>query len=155
MKPKSPTKLIAMEKQLKDTENSALKLRNQIQAIKDANKPKSIIELIGSFEDACKFKKVKPSSVYNTKLDTIDEIAYKKIKFTNGVLNEGWKPKRGEYRHYPYFDVSSGFVFNNTLYADTCADTSSASRLCLKNDTLARHSGKILLKEYKDFTIEF
>ena len=54
------------------------------------------------------------------------------------VYNEGWLPKRGERRYYAYYDVSSGFVFSNTFYVDTIALTSSASRLCLKSETLTR-----------------
>ncbi len=148
-------KLEILEKELVSTENAAKKLRTDIQKLKDANKPKDITDLVNSFEDACKLKKKKPNSIFNAKVDTIDEIAYKKIKFTNAVLNEGWKPKRGEPRYYPYFNVSSGFVFYSTDYVATSANTCSASRLCLKNDKLAQHSGKILIKEYKDFTIEW
>jgi hypothetical protein len=53
------------------------------------------------------------------------------------VLNEGWLPKRGDRRWYSWYDVSSGFVFGNTSCADTTANTTSASRLCLKNEPLA------------------
>lgn len=149
MKPSIKT----LEKQLDSKEKEVLKLRSDIKKLKDADKPKDITELVGSFEDACKLKKVKPASVYNTKTDTIDEIAYKRIKFTNAVLNEGHKfsMKPDESRYYVWFNISSGFVFLTTDYAAASADTSSASRLCLKTDRLARHSAKILINEYKDF----
>ncbi len=147
------TKISTLEKELKATESKASKLRVSIQKIKDANKPKNIMDLVKSFNDACKLKKVKPESIYNSKLDTPDEIAYKKLKFAIGVLNEGHKfsMKPNENRYYVWFDISSGFVFGNTNCAYSDADSGSASRLCFKTRELAEYSAKILLNEYKAF----
>jgi hypothetical protein len=129
-------------------ENTVLKIREEI----ERNKPKPIIELVNNFSDACKIKNVSEDSIY-LQTETKDEIAYKKIKFTISVLNEGWVPKMDglEYRYYPYFSISSGFVFLNASFADANANTASASRLCLKNRELAIHAGKILINEFKDF----
>lgn len=60
----------------------------------------------------------------------------------NKVLNDGWLPKRGERRHYPYYNLSSGFVFGDTYYVDSLAHAGSASRLCLKDEKTAIHFGK-------------
>ncbi len=138
------------EKQIATAEKEAAALRKKIEAEKKASQPKSIMDIVNSFVDACKYKKVKPSSIFNS-CDTPDEAAYKKLKFTIAVLNEGWTPKKGEYRYYPYFNVSSGFVFNNAFYGVACAYTASASRLCSKTRELAAHQGKILLQEWKAF----
>lgn len=140
------------KKALKEKELKVL--IDKINALKEKSKPKNIMDLVNSFEDACKYKKVKPSSVYN-KTDTKDEIAYKKIKFTTSVLNEGhvFTMKTNENRWYAWFFLSSGsgFVFSNSYYGDTIASASSASRLCFKSEALARHAGKILINEYRDF----
>ena len=61
----------------------------------------------------------------------------RKMRITK-VYREGWFPKRGERRYYPYFDVSSGFVFNCTTYVVTFADSTSASHLCLPSDETTR-----------------
>lgn len=154
MKPKkTDVKIGALEKQLKASENKANKLRIDIQKIKDANKPKSIMDLVKNFNDACKLKKVKPESVYNSKVDAPDEIAYKKLKFAINVLNEGHKftMKPDENRYYPYYNISSGFVFDGTVFGHSGAATGSASRLCLKTRELAEYSAKILHNEYKQF----
>jgi hypothetical protein len=54
------------------------------------------------------------------------------------VYNEGWLPKRGDRRYYPYYNVSSGFVFVGTDYGGVDAVSASASRLCLKSEELTR-----------------
>jgi hypothetical protein len=66
------------------------------------------------------------------------------------VYNRGWLPKKGEKRHYPYYDVSSGFVFDDTGYLDTYAFTTSASRLCFKTEEDARDAGKKFIDVYKN-----
>ncbi|MEK7070327.1 MAG: hypothetical protein AAB966_00815 [Patescibacteria group bacterium] len=58
------------------------------------------------------------------------------------VYNEGYKFKRGDKRHYPYYNVSSGFVFSCTTYVSTHAGTTSAPRLAFKDDTLCRDYAK-------------
>jgi len=157
MKKTSPLSLL--EKQLADTEKKSIQLRTKIEAEKQKNKPKNIMDLVKSYEDACKYKKVKPIYVYNDKktTDTIDEIAYKRLKFTIGVLNEGhkFKMKPNEDRYYCWFDISSGsgFVFDNADCGSTSANASSAARLCLKNIELAKHTGTCpsILEDYKNF----
>jgi hypothetical protein len=59
----------------------------------------------------------------------------KKIR-TCKVYREGWFPKRGDRRYYNWYNVSSGFVFHDTYYADTLA--SSASRLSFETDEKAK-----------------
>lgn len=54
------------------------------------------------------------------------------------VYNEGWLPKRGEKRWHNWYNVSSGFVFYRTLCDVTAATTGSASRLCLRDEKLAK-----------------
>ena len=65
----------------------------------------------------------------------------KKIR-TVKVYNEGKVPKRGDRRYYPYYDVSSGFVFYSSSYGVSLASTSSASRLAFINEELTRDYAK-------------
>lgn len=58
------------------------------------------------------------------------------------VYNGGHVFKRGERRYYPYYDVSSGFVFCNTNFFDSFANTASAPRLAFKDDILCRDYAK-------------
>lgn len=58
------------------------------------------------------------------------------------VGNEGWLPKKGERRYYPYYDMSSGFVFRSATNATTHAYTASASRLCLRDEKVCRDFGQ-------------
>jgi len=72
------------------------------------------------------------------------------------VLNQGWKPNysdTNERKWYPYFSVSSGFVFDLSGCALSCSDADCGFRLCLKNEKLANFAGKTFLNEYKKFTI--
>lgn len=55
---------------------------------------------------------------------------------TKKVYNEGWLPKRGDKRWYPWYNVSSGFAFDDSGYNVTAACAASASRLCLKDREL-------------------
>ena len=126
----------------------------QVEAVK--NKPKSIMDRVKTFADVLKIAKptVEELKILNYKGKS------KRIKFAadimalaliHEVLNEGWLPKMGkDERWYVWFDVSSGFVFDDALCVDTIANTSSASRLCLKNEELAIHSGKIFTQYHKN-----
>lgn len=72
------------------------------------------------------------------------------------VLNEGWLPDYSDLtqrKYYPYFYLSSGFVFGSADCADSSAYTASASRLCFKNSDLAIYAGKTFTPEYKKYTI--
>jgi hypothetical protein len=148
-----------LEKQLAAKEKEANLLRKKIEAEKLKNKPKKIMDLVKSYEDACKYKKVKPVHVYknNKSTDTIDEIAYKRMKFTFEVLNEGHKFKMtpNEDRYYVWFNLSpgSGFAFVNTHCGNTDACAASAARLCLKTRELAYHTGNCpsIFEDYKNF----
>ncbi len=62
------------------------------------------------------------------------------------VLNSGHRFKRGDDRWYSWYNVSSGFVFNDTGYADSGAGTGSASRLCFLDAKIANH----FVKHFKD-----
>jgi hypothetical protein len=145
---------LKLQQKLAKIQQKAAELQTKIDNIKEKN----IMDLVKSFEDACKLKGVKPEDIFNEK-DTVDEKAYKKLKFITKVLNEDYvfKMTPDEYRYYPYFYLDSasgsGFVFRDTNYHVSNAGAASASRLCFKNSELAKHAGTYFIQEYKDFIL--
>jgi len=140
-----------LQEKLSESEKQATELRKQIEDIKEANKPKPITDQISDYSDILRILEADESKDI-IKIDKFDEDEtkvvleiIKKMRIVK-VYNEGWLPKRGERRHYAYYDVSSGFVFDYTFFGDSCADTTSASRLCLKNEALTRD----FVKKFKD-----
>ena len=64
---------------------------------------------IKTFEDACKKLGIYSKNVYNSDLDTIDEIAYKKLKIIFKAINNNWQPNwldNDQYKYYPYFKAN-------------------------------------------------
>ena len=145
-----------LEKELKEAQKRAEDIQAKLKELELKNKPKDITDIVKSFEDACKYKKVKPSDIFNDN-DSVDEKAYKKLKFITNVLNEDYvfKMTPDEYRYYPWFylNAGSGFVFDNSISGNTNAYASYAARLCFKNSKLAEHAGKFFLQEYRDFIL--
>ena len=76
------------------------------------------------------------------------------IEVITAALNEGWQPdwnNTAEYKYYPYFKVSSGFVFD---YADclySYAGGGNGARLCFKTAALAEYAGRQFTELYKEF----
>jgi len=145
---------LKLQKELKFAVENVDKIRKKIEALELKNKPKSIMDMVKSFKDACELKKVKSNSIFNKK-DTVDEKAYKKLKFITKVLNEDYvfNMNPDEYRYFAWFYISagSGFVFVNAGYNNSFAGAASASRLCFKTEELAKHAATYFLQEYKDF----
>jgi hypothetical protein len=116
---------------------------------------KNVMERINDLNDIYSELKVNPSNDV-IKIEGFDELETQTLRNivewmrVCKVANEGWLPKKGEKRHYPYYDVSSGFVFDDTGYDDASADTASASRLCLKNEKLAEDMGIKFLNVQKN-----
>lgn len=70
---------------------------------------------------------------FNTDENNVVKALIKKMR-TVKIYNNGILPKRGDRRWYPYYNVSSGFVFLSAGCDGSIAHTSSASRLCLLNE---------------------
>ena len=112
---------------------------------------KSITEQVKTFEDACKLLGITPNTVF-TKADNKDDIAFKKLKVIAAALNQGWKPnwKDGnEYKYYPWFDLSKGFVLVNVHCRYQHSNVSS--RLCFVSEDVARYAATQFLSLYKDY----
>ncbi len=141
-------KITTLEKQLADSKKRTAEIEKQLAAEQARNKPKNIMDIVISYETACKYKKVKPTLSYEKPgVRTLVEIAHARLMFTFSVLNEGHKFKmdRIERRYYPWFinDPSSpsGLVFNLTFYVLDDAAAASAAHLSLKTHELAQHTG--------------
>lgn len=157
---KKDNNIQTLEQQLADSEKKSQALRDKIeQHNNNSNNPKDITDKVKTLADV--FKIAKPTKEewailrYEGKSNRMLFAKYMMIlSLISEVLNEGhvFTMKPDEKRHYPYFylAVSSGFAFNITTYIVTGANTSSASRLCLKNEKLAKHAGQIFLKDYKN-----
>ncbi len=148
------TKTKTLEQQLADSQKKSAELQKKIRAKALANKPKTIMDKVRTLADVLKIAKptIEELRLLNYKGKSKRILLAKDfmvLGLISEVLNEGDQPKIGENRHYPYFDVSSGFVFGNAGCADSDADSGSASRLCLKSRELAIHAGKVLTPYYK------
>ncbi len=140
-----------LQKELMSAENKATELRKKIALIEESNKPKTIKERVNSYSDilaisgADDSKDVVILDKFNDAELNVVRNFIKKLRITK-VLNEGWLPKKGDRRWYNWYDVSSGFVFGNTVYDATCAGACFASRLCFKDSELA----KFYAEKFKD-----
>ena len=113
----------------------------------------SITERIKTFEDACKELKLDPKTAIS-KTDTLDEVAYKKLKIIARALNQGWKPdytNGNQGKYYPWFEYKKGSGFS--FFFVFCNDTDSrvGSRLCFETEQLAEYAGKQFQSIYNDF----
>ncbi|MDR1459707.1 MAG: hypothetical protein LBI60_05790 [Bacteroidales bacterium] len=104
------------------------------------NKKVSITDRVKSYEDACKELGKEPIVDFGN--DTIDEVAYKKLKTIIKALNEGWEPDWMDYNQLKYFNwfyiahsgASAGFGFASTYYTASHSYTLIGSRLCFKDE---------------------
>jgi len=133
-----------------ETETKALR---KIIEMPDSSKAKW--EDIRSFLDATDYltatdPEIKKYQKLLTILDVDDWIcAVQRVVIISKALNEGIALTMHDKRWYPYFNVSSGFVFNFTHCVGTNAITSSASRLCVGTQDKALHFAKYFLPELK------
>ena len=121
-------------------EKDAMELRKIIED-SDNTESINITDRVNNYDDILEISGV-VSSDDEVKVKGFDEAENKVVKAfikkmrTVKVYNQGWFPKKGDRRWYPWFDVSSGFVFDSAGYDVTYASSGSASRLCLKDEKL-------------------
>ena len=158
MKKTNPTleQLLAIkEKEAKAIEASASKLRDAIEKRDNANKPKSIMDRVRTMKDVLKIAKPDKDEMaiinYSGKSKRLTFAKHVMIlSLISEVLNEGTVLTMKDQRYYPYFDVSSGFVFYYTHYDVSHSNATAASRLCFKSRELADHSGRIFIAYHKN-----
>jgi len=107
---------------------------------------------IKTFDDACEELGVDPDSVFSSD-DQPDEVAYKKLKVIVRAINSGWTPdwsNTNQRKWYPWFNLSSGFGFDDSLcnYAGTL--TNVGSRLCFESEEKSTYTAKQFIKLYEE-----
>lgn len=115
-------------------------------------RPKSIMDSVNSFEDACNVLGIKKDDVFNSKFDSVSDIAFKKLKVIIKALNQGWYPNwenENEYKYWIWWTMKGGFSYYHVTYDYT--DTHVPSALVLKTRELAEHASKIAYQEYKEY----
>lgn len=118
-----------------------------------------ITDRIKTFEDACEV--AQPSENVSILLnyngvdkDMIGALAFAKLTIIARALNEGWTPdwsNSNQYKWYPYFEYKAGFGFSYTRYDFWLTSTDVGSRLCFKNEELAKYAGTQFQSIYNDF----
>lgn len=112
---------------------------------------------IKSFETACEVAGIDPVKFVKNledNGDTVDEIAYKKLKLIIRTINGDWKPdwnNQNQKKWYPWFNTQSGFSY--ALTDCDVAATSLGSSLVVDSSDKAVHMATHFLNEYKSFLI--
>ena len=111
---------------------------------------------IKSFEDACEVLEINPNDVFS-KIDTKDEIAYKKLKIIIKAINNGWTPdwaNSNQYKYYTWFYVlSSGSGFSDTNFNYTLTNSNVGSRLCVDSKDKALYIAEQFKDLYEDYLL--
>jgi hypothetical protein len=118
----------------------------------DMFKPKDF-ESIRTFEDACAKIGIDPGKVFDGS-ETSDEIAYKKLKIITAAINQGWKPNWNDVdqrKWYPWFNLSSGFGFDDSYYDFVHSFAGSGSRLCFESEEKSTYAGTQFIDLYEQF----
>jgi hypothetical protein len=121
----------------------------------DNLKPKSVMDRIKSYEDACEDQGIAPGSdlPYPGKDHYLND--YQKMVTIAKSLNEGWTPDWSngrEYKYYPWFEwKGAGFGFSSSYSFFVGTGTSVGSRLCFKSRELAVYAGKQFQDLYNQF----
>ena len=111
---------------------------------------------IKSFEDACEVLEINPNDVFS-KIDTKDEIAYKKLKIIIKAINNGWTPdwaNSNQYKYYTWFYVlSSGSGFSDTNFNYSLTNSNVGSRLCVDSKDKALYIAEQFKDLYEDYLL--
>jgi len=142
LKPNQNMKTQTLEQQLAEQEKikqtadkKAAEISKKIEAEKNKNKPKSIMERIGSMADvfkilgASKSKDVIKIDKFDKEEHAFIENIIAKVRICK-AYGEGKRLTKSDRRYYNWYDVSSGFAVGGATYDNTLALTISASRLC-------------------------
>lgn len=108
---------------------------------------------IKTFDDACEMLGLNRDAVL-IGCQTIDEIAYRKIKIIASAINQGWEPdwdNTNQQKWYPYFKLSSGFGFSDSGCSYGSASAGVGSRLCFETEEKAKYAGSQFTDIYKNF----
>jgi len=125
----------------------------------DTFKPKSIMDRVKTFEDACGVLDITPANQVSVTIDGAMNQdaksiqAYCKLIIIARALNEGWKPNwdnGNEKKYWPWFNMSSSGLSCSGHGCDF-SYSSVGSRLCFKNRELAEYAAKQFQDIYRDY----
>jgi len=83
-----------------------------------------------------------------------DTINYEKAKIVVKAINQGWTPdwsNSNQYKYWPYFNLSSGFGFSDSVYDFGNASTTVGSRLCFETKEKCTYAAKQFIDIYEQF----
>ena len=108
---------------------------------------KEITDRVKTFEDALEVVgETAEQFKERTQYDSVDEVAYKKVKVIAQALNEGWVPdwtNTNEGKYYCWFKyVGSGVGFSFNGYYFVLSFSLVGSRLVFKTRPLAEYAAK-------------
>lgn len=146
----------------KEAERLAEELKTEVLTLRvtKISKSKAIMQLVKSYEDACKILDIEPmdEEVLINIGFTHAEISRRKLETITKALNEGWVPNwnnTDEYKHYPYFCIkysstgaNAGLSYVSTSYEASTTAADIGSRLCFKTSALARYAGETFTELY-------
>jgi len=119
-----------------------------------------ITDRVTSYEDAYELADAEIRSyceIFPT--DTVDVVAYKKLKLIIKVINEGWEPdfqNTSQSKWYPWFRVGasgSGFGFSYSLFRYVISFTDVGSRLCFESREKCEYVAKQFKELYEQFLL--
>ena len=133
----------------------------ELRKIIEQPEQKFTLDMLQSFEDACKLDGVKPSDILpysNPNSDFQENInAYTKLIQITKVACQGWNSdwnNSNEYKYYPYFTMGrSGFGFYGTYCGWTGTAAGLGSRLVFSSRKEAEYAGKTFIKLYNDILL--
>jgi len=107
---------------------------------------------IKTFEDACKVTEEDPNDPrFST--GTADDIAYQKAKVITRAINIDWTPdwnNSNQKKWWPWFRLSSGFGFDNSIFINTATYSAVGSRLCFESKEKSDYAAQQFTPIYKD-----
>lgn len=125
-----------------------------------SNVSEKITDRIKTVEDACAEIGIDLRDVIHSahseylKKDIVSVNAFMKLTVIARALNEGWEPdwsNSRQYKYYPWMKYAPGVGFSYFGYGNVITSSTVGSRICFKNEELAKYAATQFQKEYNEF----
>ena len=83
-----------------------------------------------------------------------DTINYEKLKIVAKAINQGWTAdwdNTDQQKWWPYFKLSSGFGFSDSLFSFDCTGAGVGSRLCFETEKKSTYAANQFIDIYEQF----
>jgi len=125
---------------------------------------KSIMDIVGTFEDALSLADDKTREEYLKSVEgynTPDEIAYKKLKLITKVINEGWVADYRDFSQdkyylwfgYLYYGAHAGLLCAYCFFSSGASYADVGSRLNFENRKKALYVGNQFIDLWKEYLL--